>query len=135
MRALACLRACLSLSGWALGVVSSRAFATRGPSQPSALLPLIDMCNHCFEPNVEVLPVGAGAGAAAAAAGATAGPGGAMAMFAKRKVRDAPPFLLHFPASWLVYVRLSVLRFRLSSAHTRAHSPVVSHRHSPTTSS
>lgn len=42
-----------------------------GPQAPAALLPLIDMANHSFKPNCEVLPV----------------PGG-VAMVAKRPVRD-----------------------------------------------
>ncbi|GLI58700.1 hypothetical protein VaNZ11_000451, partial [Volvox africanus] len=47
--------------GWALACVSSRAFRTRGPSHPAAMLPLIDMANHSFTPNVEVLPMECGA--------------------------------------------------------------------------
>lgn len=43
--------------GWALAVVSSRAFSVRGEGQPSAMLPLVDMGNHSFEPNIEVLPI------------------------------------------------------------------------------
>ncbi|KAL6746522.1 hypothetical protein V8C86DRAFT_2940393 [Haematococcus lacustris] len=46
--------------GWALACVTSRAFRVRGPSHPAALLPLIDMCNHSFQPNCEVLPVEGG---------------------------------------------------------------------------
>jgi hypothetical protein len=66
------LWAVLSLcAGWALAVVSSRAFRVAGPQAPAALLPLIDMANHSFEPNCEVLPV----------------PGG-VAMVAKRPVRS-----------------------------------------------
>ena len=38
-------------AGWALAVVTSRAFRVAGPSQPAAMLPLIDMCNHTFHPN------------------------------------------------------------------------------------
>lgn len=38
--------------------VTSRAFRTRGPSQPASMLPLIDMCNHSFEANCEVRPYG-----------------------------------------------------------------------------
>jgi hypothetical protein len=47
-------------AGWALAVVSSRAFRVSGPHAPAALLPLIDMANHSFEPNCEVLPVPGG---------------------------------------------------------------------------
>ena len=35
-------------TGWALGVVTSRAFATEGPGKPRSLLPLIDIANHSF---------------------------------------------------------------------------------------
>lgn len=41
--------------GWGLAVVTSRAFRTRGPDKPAALLPLIDMCNHSFEPNCQIV--------------------------------------------------------------------------------
>lgn len=51
--------------GWALAVVSSRAFRVAGPQSPAALLPLIDMANHSFEPNCEVLPVPGGVAMAA----------------------------------------------------------------------
>lgn len=64
--------ACCCFAGWALAVVSSRAFRVAGPQAPAALLPLIDMANHSFEPNCEVLPV----------------PGG-VAMVAKRPVSAA----------------------------------------------
>lgn len=47
-------------AGWALAVVSSRAFRVSGPHAPAALLPLIDMANHSFQPNCEVLPVPGG---------------------------------------------------------------------------
>ena len=40
--------------GWALAATSSRAFRAAGPRQPGALLPLIDMCNHSFEPNCAI---------------------------------------------------------------------------------
>eukprot|EP00775_Hariotina_reticulata_P007813 gene7813-8010_t len=46
--------------GWALAVVTSRAFRVAGPSAPAALLPLIDMANHSFAPNCEVVPVPGG---------------------------------------------------------------------------
>ena len=42
---------CVLSVGWALAVVTSRAFRVRGPTQPAAMLPLIDMCNHSFQPN------------------------------------------------------------------------------------
>lgn len=41
-------------SGWALAVTTSRAFAVRGPTKPRALLPVIDMCNHSFQPNCDI---------------------------------------------------------------------------------
>eukprot|EP00873_Tetraselmis_striata_P016283 jgi/Tetstr1/436547/TSEL_002702.t1 len=47
--------------GWALAVVTSRAFRTKGPDHPAAMLPLIDMCNHSFKPNCEIRPVRGGA--------------------------------------------------------------------------
>ena len=37
--------------GWAMSAVSSRAFRTDIPM----LLPLIDMCNHSFEPNALIV--------------------------------------------------------------------------------
>eukprot|EP00238_Polyblepharides_amylifera_P004963 CAMPEP_0196590656 /NCGR_PEP_ID=MMETSP1081-20130531/67159_1 /TAXON_ID=36882 /ORGANISM="Pyramimonas amylifera, Strain CCMP720" /LENGTH=480 /DNA_ID=CAMNT_0041913811 /DNA_START=44 /DNA_END=1486 /DNA_ORIENTATION=- len=42
--------------GWALAAVSSRAFRTRGPTEPAAMLPLIDMCNHSFQQNCDTQP-------------------------------------------------------------------------------
>lgn len=46
--------------GWALAVVTSRAFRVLGPSQPASMLPLIDMCNHSFTPNCKLQPVNNG---------------------------------------------------------------------------
>lgn len=40
--------------GWAMSAVSSRVFKVRGPDQPASMLPLIDIANHSFEPNVKV---------------------------------------------------------------------------------
>lgn len=40
--------------GWAVAAVSSRAFRLRGPSAPASMLPLLDLANHSFAPNVEV---------------------------------------------------------------------------------
>mmetsp|Transcript_24988 Transcript_24988/g.54325 ORF Transcript_24988/g.54325 Transcript_24988/m.54325 type:complete len:401 (+) Transcript_24988:697-1899(+) len=65
--------------GWALACVTSRAFRVRGPSHPAACLPLIDMANHSFTPNAEVLPTPNGVG-----------------LFAKRKVAADEPLLLSY---------------------------------------
>lgn len=48
------------LAGWALGVVTSRAFRTRGPSAPASALPLVDMANHSFSPNCKIAAAGSG---------------------------------------------------------------------------
>lgn len=47
-------------AGWALAVVTSRAFRVAGPSQPASMLPLIDMCNHSFTPNCKLQTAGNG---------------------------------------------------------------------------
>ncbi|KZV19559.1 histone-lysine N-methyltransferase setd3 [Dorcoceras hygrometricum] len=48
--------------GWAMSAVSSRAFRLYGDKRPDGthfdapmLLPLVDMCNHSFNPNAEIL--------------------------------------------------------------------------------
>ncbi|KAL3830736.1 hypothetical protein ACJIZ3_019538 [Penstemon smallii] len=48
--------------GWAMSAVSSRAFRLHGPKRQDGtheeapmLLPLIDMCNHSFTPNAEIV--------------------------------------------------------------------------------
>nr|XP_010906939.1 actin-histidine N-methyltransferase isoform X1 [Elaeis guineensis] len=48
--------------GWAMSAVSSRAFRLHGESLPNGknadipmLLPLIDMCNHSFQPNAQIV--------------------------------------------------------------------------------
>jgi histone-lysine N-methyltransferase SETD3 len=66
--------------------VTSRAFRVRGPDYPAALLPLIDMANHSFDPNCEVLPVATSTGA----------PKGSVAMFAKRSIAPGEPLLLNY---------------------------------------
>ncbi|KAL4423246.1 hypothetical protein ABPG77_000038 [Micractinium sp. CCAP 211/92] len=66
--------------GWALAVVTSRAFRTRGPNQPASLLPLVDMSNHSFEPNAKVVP----------------GPGGSMQMVALRELRAGEDVLISY---------------------------------------
>lgn len=68
--------------GWALAAVSSRAFRTKGPTQPASMLPLIDMCNHSFTPNCEVLPTS----------------DGALALFAKRGLEAGEPLVISYGA-------------------------------------
>lgn len=48
--------------GWAMSAVSSRAFRLHGKTLPDGtkedvpmMLPLIDMCNHSFEPNARIV--------------------------------------------------------------------------------
>lgn len=48
--------------GWAMSAVSSRAFRLYGKDMPDGthinipmMLPLIDMCNHSFSPNAEII--------------------------------------------------------------------------------
>lgn len=42
--------------GWSMSAVSSRAFRLHGPhSDIPMMLPLIDMCNHSFNPNASIL--------------------------------------------------------------------------------
>lgn len=66
--------------GWGLGVVTSRAFRTRGPSHPASMLPLIDMANHSFTPNTEVKPAG----------------DGKLALLAKKKIKAGEEILLSY---------------------------------------
>ncbi|KAH0727951.1 hypothetical protein KY285_000052 [Solanum tuberosum] len=51
-----------SALGWAMSAVSSRAFRLYGSKRPDGtrsnvpmMLPLIDMCNHSFDPNAEIV--------------------------------------------------------------------------------
>ena len=51
-----------SALGWAMSAVSSRAFRLHGNKRPDGshinvpmMLPLIDMCNHSFNPNAEIV--------------------------------------------------------------------------------
>lgn len=51
-----------SALGWAMSAVSSRAFRLHGGKRPDGtrsnvpmMLPLIDMCNHSFDPNAEIV--------------------------------------------------------------------------------
>lgn len=48
--------------GWSLSAVSSRAFRLHGKKLPDGtridapmMLPLIDMCNHAFNPNAQII--------------------------------------------------------------------------------
>jgi hypothetical protein len=43
-----------NMIGWALSSVTSRAFRPKGEGSEAAMLPLIDMCNHSFDPNAKV---------------------------------------------------------------------------------
>lgn len=47
----------VNLVGWALAMVSSRAFKIHGSAKPASMLPLIDLCNHSFNPNCEISPL------------------------------------------------------------------------------
>ena len=50
--------------GWAFACASSRAFRVGGPHLPAAMLPLVDVANHSFEPSAVVRPaLGLGPGA------------------------------------------------------------------------
>lgn len=44
--------------GWAMSAVSSRAFRLHGThSSAPMMLPLIDMCNHSFDPNGKIVQI------------------------------------------------------------------------------
>ena len=47
--------------GWAYACASSRAFRIAGPEYPAAMLPLIDVANHSFDPTAMVRPAPGGA--------------------------------------------------------------------------
>eukprot|EP00793_Prasinoderma_coloniale_P003075 PRCOL_00006542-RA len=68
--------------GWALAATSSRAFRAGGPSQPGACLPLIDMCNHSFDPNCAI------------SGDAKSGAAGALSVVTKRAVAEGEPLSL-----------------------------------------
>jgi len=53
----------LNALGWGMAAVLSRAFSVRPGGDARAMLPLIDMCNHSFKPNCEVVPETDGADA------------------------------------------------------------------------
>jgi histone-lysine N-methyltransferase SETD3 len=80
---------------WALAAVTSRAFRVGGPQQPAALLPLVDLCNHDFEPNAEVSPVKGDGGAAGGSGGSSNG-GGALQVVTRRPVKAGEPLLLSY---------------------------------------
>jgi Rubisco LSMT substrate-binding/SET domain len=68
--------------GWALAAVTSRAFRTRGPDQPAAMLPLIDMANHSFDPNAKITGQG--------------GTSGAFQMVSTKEIQAGDPILLSY---------------------------------------
>lgn len=68
--------------GWALAAVTSRAFRVRGPEYPAAMLPLIDMCNHSFEPNAKIQGTSSGT----------------LAMVTTREVAAGEPILISYGA-------------------------------------
>jgi len=67
--------------GWALSAVSSRAFRLRGPTEAASMLPLIDLCNHSFEPNAEVKTMGGKQ---------------AVALVAKQRIAAGTPVLISY---------------------------------------
>jgi histone-lysine N-methyltransferase SETD3 len=68
--------------GWALAAVTSRAFRTRGADQPAAMLPLIDMANHSFDPNAKIV--------------GQSGTAGALQMVAIKEIQQGDPILLSY---------------------------------------
>ena len=73
--------------GWATACASSRAFRVAGPDQPPAMLPLIDVANHSFEPTATVRPgFGEGVGR------------GAVELAARRDVAAGEPVTLDYGA-------------------------------------
>lgn len=73
--------------GWATACASSRAFRVAGPDHPPAMLPLIDVANHSFEPTATVRPAfGDGVGR------------GAVELAARRDVAAGEPVTLDYGA-------------------------------------
>ena len=73
--------------GWATACASSRAFRVAGPDHPPAMLPLIDVANHSFEPTATVRPAfGEGVGR------------GAVELAARRDVAAGEPVTLDYGA-------------------------------------
>lgn len=68
--------------GWAMACVTSRAFRVKGPDHPAVMLPLIDMSNHSFDPNCEVLPL--------------RDTPGAVGLFAKKAIKEGEQLLLNY---------------------------------------
>ena len=100
--------------GWALSAVSSRAFRVRGPDAPASMLPIIDIANHSFEPNVEVRP----------------GTQGAVWLKALAPLAPGTPLLISYgalPNDFLLMVRRCSLRISrcLPLALTRSPSGIV----------
>jgi hypothetical protein len=73
--------------GWATACASSRAFRVAGPDHPPAMLPLIDVANHSFEPTATVRPA-FGDGVAR----------GAVELAARRDVAAGEPVTLDYGA-------------------------------------
>ena len=67
-------------AGWAMACVTSRAFRVAGPAKAASLLPLVDMCNHSFQPNARLLR----------------GPGGAMDLVAAHDLHPASAVLINY---------------------------------------
>ena len=65
--------------GWAFASTTSRAFRASGPSQPGAMLPLIDMCNHSFDPNCAI------------SGDSQSGNMGALSVVAQKKINEGEP--------------------------------------------
>jgi hypothetical protein len=81
--------------GWALAAVTSRAFRVAGPQSPAALLPLVDLCNHDFDPNAEVSAYKGGRGAGGGQGGGGEG-GDALQVVTRRAVKAGEPLLLSY---------------------------------------
>lgn len=83
--------------GWALAAVTSRAFRVGGLDRPAALLPLVDLCNHDFDPNAEVVPYGGGgSGNGGKSNGGSSNAGGGIAVVTKRPLKKGEPVLLSY---------------------------------------
>jgi len=65
-----------------MACVTSRAFRLAGPDKPASLLPLVDMCNHSFQPSARLVP----------------GPGGVMNLVTLQDLAPASPVLINYGA-------------------------------------